>query len=69
MAMVENKGSSNHLKLEHVIKHNPVIQGLYRYGMSGVFQLFGKFIRIDDNLVLMNGHSYKYNDSPRAIYR
>ena len=69
MSRIESKGSSNHLKLEHVIKHNPVIQGLYRYGMSGAIQLLGAFLRIDDNLVLMNGHSYKYNDSPRAIYR
>lgn len=37
--------------------------------MSAVFQIWGKFIMIDDKLVLMNGHSYKYNDSPRAIYR
>lgn len=69
MTRVESKGSSNHLRLEHAIKHNAVVQSLYRYGMSGVFQIIGKFIRTDPNLVLMNGHSYKYNDSPRAIYR
>lgn len=69
MARVENKGSSNHLKLEHAIKHNAVVQNLYRYGMSSAFKVMGIFTRIDPNLVLMNGHSYKYNDSPRAIYR
>jgi len=61
-------GSSNHLKLEHFIKHNPVVQTLYRHGMSAVFQGWGRFIKTDDRLVLMNGHGYKYNDSPRAIY-
>ena len=61
-------GSSNHLKLEHIIKHNPIVQKMYRYGMSAVFQIWGKFVKIDDRLVLMNGHGYRYNDSPRAIY-
>ena len=61
-------GSSNHLKLEHLIKHNPIIQMIYRYGMSTVFRVWGAFIKTDNNLVLMNGHGYKYNDSPRAIY-
>ncbi len=61
-------GSSNHLKLEHLIKHNPVIQRMYRYGMSFVFKLWGLFVKIDNNLVLMNGHGYRYNDSPREIY-
>ncbi len=61
-------GSSNHLKLEHFIKHNSFIQLLYRYGVSAAIRLWGKFLKIDDKLVLMNGHSYKYNDSPRAIY-
>ena len=69
MADKDKTGSSNHLKLEHFIKHNSVVQNLYRYGMSAVFQIWGKLIKIDDNLVLMNGHSYKYNDSPRAIYK
>lgn len=64
----EKKGSSNHLKLEHFIKHNPIIQALYRYGMSAVFQIWGKFVKTDESLVLMNGHGYKYNDSPRTIY-
>lgn len=61
-------GSSNHLRLEHLIKHNPVIQKMYRYGMSVAFQIWGKFVPIDEKLVLMNGHGYRYNDSPRAIY-
>lgn len=62
-------GSSNHLKLEHFIKHNSFIQALYRHVMSAVFRVWGVFLKTDDKLVLMNGHGYKYNDSPRAIYK
>lgn len=62
-------GSSNHLKLEHLIKHNEFIQNAYRVGASLLFKVVGKFIKINDNLVLMNGHGYKYNDSPRKIYQ
>lgn len=65
----DKTGSSNHLRLEHFIKHNHVVQNLYRYGMSALFQVWSRFIKTDDKLVLMNGHGYKYNDSPRAIYR
>lgn len=64
-----NTGSSNHLVFEHIIKHNSIVQKSYRLIMSDMFKMLGKFIKIDDKLVLMNGHGYKYNDSPRAIYR
>ena len=67
MTNKDKTGSSNHLKLEHFIKHNLLVQNLYRYGMSAVFQVWSKMIKTDAKLVLMNGHSYKYNDSPRAI--
>ena len=66
--MKENKGSSNHLRLEHLIKHNRFVQSVYRLGISSVFQIIGKLFKVDDTLVLMNGHGYRYNDSPRAIY-
>lgn len=69
MTQMEKTGSSNHLKLEHFIKHNRIIQSVYRCVMSALFQIWGKFIKIDEELVLMNGHGYKFNDSPRAIYR
>ena len=61
-------GSSNYLKLEHFIKHNAITQLLYRYGMSAIFRVWWKVLKLDDKLVLMNGHGYRYNDSPRAIY-
>lgn len=54
--------------LEHLLKHNTFIQTLYRVIMSAVFRFIGIFIRTDERLVLMNGHGFRYNDSPRAIY-
>lgn len=62
-------GSSNHKKIEHLIKHNPLVQKIYRVGVSCAFRLISHMYKVKPNLVLMNGHSYKYNDSPREIYR
>ena len=56
-------------KIVHLIKHNAFIQAVYRFTMSAFFRFIGLFIKIDDNLVLMNGHGSKYNDSPRDIFR
>lgn len=55
--------------LEHLLKHNTVIQTLYRVVMGTAFRLLGLFIRTDEKLVLFNGHGFRYNDSPRSIYR
>ena len=54
--------------LEHLLKHNTVVQTLYRVIMGAFFMLLGLFVRTDEKLVLMNGHGFRYNDSPRAIY-
>lgn len=55
-------------RLEHLAKHNKVVQATYRYTLSGVFKFIGLFVKTDPNLVLMNGHGFRYNDSPRAIF-
>lgn len=55
-------------RIVHILKNNSYAQFLYIHIMSFVFRLVGLFIATDDKLVLMNGHGYKYNDSPRAIY-
>lgn len=55
-------------RLEHLLKHNKFVQTVYRYTMSGVFKFIGLFVRTDKKLVLMNGHGWRFNDSPRAIY-
>lgn len=69
MSKDKKVGSSNHRKLEYLIKHNPVIQSIYRNFVSFGFRVISHFFAIDKKLVLMNGHGYKYNDSPREIYR
>ena len=56
-------------RIVHLIKHNAFVQAFYRFTMSAFFRFIGLFIKIDDNLVLMNGHGSKYNDSPRDIFR
>ncbi len=55
-------------RLEHVIKHNRFVQWVYRTFASLFFKFIGLFIRTDNNLILMNGHGFKYNDSPRTIF-
>ena len=47
--------------LEHLLKHNPFIQTLYRVIMSAVFRFIGIFVKTDEKLVLMNGHGFRYN--------
>lgn len=55
-------------KLEYLLKHNSVIQFFYIVTMSTFFRFVGLFVRVNNKLILMNGHGYKYNDSPRTIY-
>lgn len=54
--------------LEYLLKHNPWVQAPYRFIMSGFFRFVGLFVKTQKNLVLMNGHGYRYNDSPKAIF-
>ena len=56
-------------RLIFVLKHNLVLQKLYRACMSLVFKFLGLFVSIDDNLVLFSSFmGSNFNDSPRAIY-
>ena len=55
-------------RLEHLLKHNKYVQATYRYTMSGAFKFLGVFVKTDEKMVLMNGHGFRYNDSPRAIF-
>lgn len=55
-------------KLDYILKHNLFIQTVFRKTGSLVMQILGKFIKTDNNLVLLSGHGRKYNDSPRAIF-
>ena len=53
-------------RVEYLIKHSPLIQVLYRKGMSFAFQTLGLFVRRDEKLILLSASGgRKYGDSPR----
>ncbi len=56
-------------RLIYILKHNMVIQKLYRVIMGAVFRILGKFIRTDRNVILfVSFMGMGFNDSPKAIY-
>lgn len=56
-------------RLIYILKHNALIQKVYRLVMSFVFKVCGFCIPVDENLVLFVSFMGKgFNDSPRAIY-
>ena len=56
-------------RLIYILKHNAVIQKIYRVVMSFVFRVLGRFIRTDRNLILfVSFMGMGYNDSPKVIY-
>lgn len=58
-----------HDKLAYIIKHNSIIQFLYRHIMSFVFRFIGLFIRIDEHLILLNSFGgEQYSDSTKVLY-
>lgn len=56
-------------RLVYLLKHNALIQGLYRVIMGFVFRFCGVFIPIDNRLVVfVSFMGTRFNDSPKAIY-
>ena len=56
-------------RIEYILKHNTVIQCIYKHLMSCVFRLLGIFLANEDALVLFNSFGgRKYNDSPRVLF-
>lgn len=56
-------------KLIYILKHNAVLQLLYRIIMSFAFRVWGAITPIDNNLVLfVSFMGMGFNDSPKAIY-
>nr|WP_321376159.1 CDP-glycerol glycerophosphotransferase family protein [uncultured Bacteroides sp.] len=55
-------------RLEYILKHNLIIQQVYRLIMSNLFRLVGLFVKTDENLVLISSFAgLRYNDSPKVI--
>lgn len=58
-----------HDKIAWIIKHNALVQLLYRKAMSLVFRAIGLFVGIDEGLVLLSSYGgAQYSDSPKAIF-
>ena len=58
-----------HQRLTYILKHNGVIQTIYRIVMGFIFRVWGLFVRTDDNLVFfVSFMGMNFNDSPKAIY-
>lgn len=58
-----------HDLLAHLIKHNAVVQLLYRVIISMFFRILGFFIKTDEKLVLLSSYGGKqYSDSPKILF-
>ena len=56
-------------RLAYFLKHNLLVQKIYKICMSVVFRFFGLFVATDPELVLfLSFMGSKFNDSPKAIY-
>ncbi len=56
-------------RLIYILKHNAVIQKLYRVIMSFVFRVWGALLPTDDKLVIfVSFMGMGFNDSPKAIF-
>ena len=56
-------------RLIYILKHNAVLQKLYRVIMSFVFRVWGALLPTDEKLVIfVSFMGMGFNDSPKAIY-
>lgn len=55
-------------KLDYWLKHNALFEDIFLALGGFALRMIGKFIKIDEHMVIFSGHTRKYNDSSRAIY-
>lgn len=55
-------------RLDYILKHNVIVNRLFKLSISFLFRLIGMLIPINKKMILFSGLNRKYNDSPRAIY-
>ena len=56
-------------RLIYVLKHNVMVQRMYKWCMSFVFRFIGLFVSTDENLILFSSFmGSNFNDSPKVIY-
>lgn len=64
----EKKMNGFRARLDYVLKHNQLVNKIFRCSVSAIMRVWGWFIPMDKKMIVFSGHSRKYNDSPRAIY-
>lgn len=66
--MPEHNMQGLRARLDYLLKHNKTFYRLFNCIVSSFLKLWGKFLPMDDKLVVFSAHSRKYNDSPKALY-
>jgi CDP-glycerol glycerophosphotransferase len=66
--MAEQKMYSFRARLDYILKHNYAINRIFNWNASIFMKVWGRFIPMDDEMVIFSGHARKYNDSPRVMY-
>ena len=66
--MTEQKMHGFRARLDYLLKHNQIVNKIFRSSVSAFMRAWGCFIPMDKKMIIFSGHSRKYNDSPRAIY-
>lgn len=56
------------VRLDYLLKHNNIINIIFKFVLSNIIKIVGFFIPINDKSIIFSAHGRKYNDSPRAIY-
>ena len=64
----ERKMHGFRARLDYWLKHNEEFFNFFNAIASAVMRLWGKFLPIDENLVVLSAHTRRYNDSPKTLY-
>ena len=65
--MVEKQMHGFRARLDYLLKHNEFINKCFRKFVSGIMRVWGVFVPMDEKMIIISGHTRKYNDSPRTM--
>lgn len=66
--MSEKKMQGFRARLDYVLKHNYFVFKIFNFTVSSFFKILSVFVRTDKHIIVFNGLTRKYSDSPRCIY-
>ena len=66
--MSEQSQGGMKARIEYILKHNEFVSKCIRGSASLVMRVWGRFVPIDDKMIIFSALSMRYNDSPKAIY-